>query len=833
MPRSITLLLLSGVGCAPFAQMENYYENWDPPTIEGLSSTSEAGNIGGGTLTIEGSGFGEDADQLVVVFGDDNAEILSVSDSEIEVRVPPGPISGGAVDVRVATATGTAMAEGAYTYDVGEHFDEQIGHIQINNFWESCLGGLSDRLDDTYGAIGCNEIAYLGYTGIDGLAETLSFRYPRLHAENIGFFGGSDQAGSDWVVERPGQVNFVFGVEDLHADIGEVVLTNELWKGDYWCPDLDGQASYRYGGGVEGYLDPVSVSPSSYLDGSSCEEGEPGAVPMSELHFCMAPSEDGVPSYVYRADWTVSKNFFAGKKNDHTKKGTIVLEAKEVGIEGLELDVPESLIVYNTEGFEPALTDAEAADDLWAITAFQGCFDDTGASETLDDVALRFEWTPSSVSEDDGTFDCDEAGELCAQHTYVRLTLTALSLNWFGTVDYPIRATIVAEDKAARGSDLASIEVPASIMYQIPTVRLPQAGGLTGSGLLDSTQSDWGYVVTTFERVTDYTVRTSSGDTVVFSYTTGDFGFFGWDNPTEADGCHNCLDDDNDGWSDADDPDCAGGTEEVGYGDDPCNDNIDNDGDGRRDSLDAECESGDDSDESDCSNGDDDDGDGLTDDEDPGCAGGGNEGDADLAGNCEDGIDGDSDGWTDTLDPDCATGTEELGYGSTVCNDGADNDGDSLPDAADTDCVDAYDGDESSGSGVSNCTDGIDGDSDGWTDTLDPDCATGTEELGYGSTVCNDGVDNDGDSLPDAADTDCVDAYDGDESSGSGVSNCADGIDGDSDGWTDTLDPDCATGTEELGYGSTGCNDGVDNDGDSLPDAADTGCVDAYDTDEE
>ena len=829
MPRSLYLLLLLGVGCAPFSTFDPYYENWNPPSISGLSVVSEAGNIGGGTTTINGSGFGEDANQIVVQFGDDNAQIVSITDSAIEVIVPPGPITGGAVDIRVATTTGTGTAVGGYTYDVGTLYAEQIGHIQINNYWESCYGGLSDRLDDAYPGVGCNTISYVGYAGIDGVAESLEFRYPRLHAENIGYFGGTDQGSSEWVVERPGQLGFAFGVEDLHADIGEVVLRNEIWEGDAFCPDLDSLASYRYGGGVEGYLDPVTVAGADYLQGSNCDPGDEGAYPLDELRFCTSPSEDGTSSFVYRPDWPVVKNFFAGKKNDWTKSAEITISAPAVGIDGLLVDVPESLVVYNTEGFEPVLEGETAANDLWSLSTMQGCFDDDGNGERLDDVALRFEWTPSKVSEQDGTFECNSPGELCAQRTYVRLTLTALSLNWFGTVGYPVRATLVVDDEAPRGSDLASLEVPASVMYQIPSVRLPQASGLAGGdGLLDSTISDWGYVVAAFERVTDYAIRTNTGDTVVFSYTTGDFGFFGWDNPTDADGCSNCLDDDDDGWSDADDPDCAGGAEETGFGDDACNDGRDNDGDGREDADDADCLSGDGADESNCSNELDDDADGLADELDPDCLAGGNEGDN----ACDDGADSDGDGWVDLADPDCSGGDEEVGFGTTACNDGEDNDLDGLADILDPDCLDAADDDEATPVVTPGCEDGTDEDADGWTDAADPDCAGGGDELGFGGTACNDGVDNDGDLSVDAADPDCADASDDDESTPVVVTGCTDGLDGDLDGWTDGADPDCAVGSEELGFGVWACNDGVDNDVDLFIDGLDPECIDALDEDE-
>ena len=79
--RTLALLVLSG--CASLTPIEPYYANWDPPTISSLSSDGEDGNIGGSTITIEGSGFGDEGDDLVVQFGDDNATILEVEDGQI------------------------------------------------------------------------------------------------------------------------------------------------------------------------------------------------------------------------------------------------------------------------------------------------------------------------------------------------------------------------------------------------------------------------------------------------------------------------------------------------------------------------------------------------------------------------------------------------------------------------------------------------------------------------------------------------------------------------------------------------------------------------------
>jgi WD40 repeat protein len=56
--------------------------------------------------------------------------------------------------------------------------------------------------------------------------------------------------------------------------------------------------------------------------------------------------------------------------------------------------------------------------------------------------------------------------------------------------------------------------------------------------------------------------------------------------------CEDGIDNDGDGWLDEDDPDCAGGDKELGFGDGECNDGEDNDGDELVDSADPGCEDG-------------------------------------------------------------------------------------------------------------------------------------------------------------------------------------------------------------------------------------------------
>ena len=115
------LLLLCGLPSLLVAcqgeDLSEYYTG-SPPDVTGLSVDSEPGNVGGQVATLSGSGFGDDPGGVTVVFGANNAELLSVSDSSIELVIPRGPLEGGAVDIRVGTTGGQTTAEGLYTYDV-------------------------------------------------------------------------------------------------------------------------------------------------------------------------------------------------------------------------------------------------------------------------------------------------------------------------------------------------------------------------------------------------------------------------------------------------------------------------------------------------------------------------------------------------------------------------------------------------------------------------------------------------------------------------------------------------------------------------------------------
>jgi len=122
------------------------------------------------------------------------------------------------------------------------------------------------------------------------------------------------------------------------------------------------------------------------------------------------------------------------------------------------------------------------------------------------------------------------------------------------------------------------------------------------------------------------------------------------------------VDNDQDGFANADDPECLFGWDPSGEGSLPvgCEDTLDNDCDGWVDALDPGC---------------------LTN---PLSETLGGEG----GGTCGNGIDDDSDGWVDALDPDCLSGMDdEIALTTPLeCNDGIDNDGDGNIDGADADC---------------------------------------------------------------------------------------------------------------------------------------------------
>ena len=315
---------------------------------------------------------------------------------------------------------------------------------------------------------------------------------------------------------------------------------------------------------------------------------------------------------------------------------------------------------------------------------------------------------------------------------------------------------------------------------------------------------------------------------------------------------------------------CTPGTPggEGPFNDPSCSDGVDNDCDGLTDGDDPDCTE---PDPEVCDNGIDDNGNGLVDCEDPQCdnfvygttacgvgacaaegqevcqtpdivdtctpgtpSGEGPSGDA----TCGDGIDNDCDGLTDAADPDCAEPEPE------VCDNGVDDNGNGLIDCEDPQCDGFVDGACATGEpGI--CADGTFV-CQSLSQVCEQNQQAGTEGP-FGDPTCSDELDNDCDALTDAIDPDCEEVPeicdDGIDNSGNGLVDCEDpACDGFVGGACDTGNPGiCAAGTTacrelqefcdqnqqavpEGPFDSPTCTDGLDNDCDGLTDAADPDC---------
>ncbi len=291
-----------------------------------------------------------------------------------------------------------------------------------------------------------------------------------------------------------------------------------------------------------------------------------------------------------------------------------------------------------------------------------------------------------------------------------------------------------------------------------------------------------------------------------------------------------------------------------------------------------------------CSDGVDNDEDGFVDADDLGCASIDDEDERDVdiqpdnPPQCADDIDNDQDGLTDyPNDPGCTTrGTDDEVDPAErpECSNGIDDDEDDTTDyPRDNGCSSAADPDEQSGRRPAQCNNRIDDDQDGFTDyPNDPGCAAFgdlSEQDGLLVPDCADGLDNDRDGLVDFPyDNGCSAAGDNDEREPAVLPACSNGLDDDEDGVIDfplepgcqfaadedetdpNFPPQCANGRDDdqngrsdfpddVGCAFAGdtressdgiiqprCSDGVDNDLDGQIDLNDVGCLGSRDNDE-
>lgn len=733
----ILLLLVSACGPTGLGDNPPYYdEGATAPVINGVSPDEERGNVGGQTLTIQGAHFGDDAGQIMVVFGGRNAKVLSVSDSEIVVEAPHGPIEGGPVDITVGTPDGQATLDDGYTYEVDEITDGQTAYVMVS------------------------EYSFAGDYTFDGGAEFYEIAYPRVHTPVVGYWGASDTAG-EWKLEIPDTALYAEWVDDLRTDIGDsFTLYNPGWKGEEYCyrPTYD----FTYTGGTADgeILDAYTIG-GVVRGGDSCDEpDEKLNYQLSTVKFCKEPAAL-VRAPAYRADWPlVDDEGYSfdpiGSEDDDDAAAEVVLDLG--GEDGdIHLILPERFALRGTQGFQ--VSGDEENEPLWGGYGVNTCFDADGdGNTTLDETALRWEWAPSELDEDALLEEAralnQDGGVIKDVRVYVNASLIYGAFSWLGLEGYSARATLEVNDGAG------ALEVPAWVLYEFPSINT----NFGGTRLSNPATVNYAYLLLSVSRVVEYHIETSKGD-VVFAFVNAELGASGWANPRDQDGCGDCLDNDGDGWTDDEDPDCLrDGTEEVGYSDYTCNDGQDNDGDDKIDREDSVCEDATDG-EDNCSDGRDNDNDGYEDDEDCECIAGLSESGETVDLGCCNEADDDGDGWTDRDDPDCETGEDELGYGADACNNGSDDDGDGLIDAGDPYCAEkGADGTVEAPVGRDGCADGADDDGDGYTDLNDPGCeypnfdAEDSEPDASEDLVltCYDGLDNDGDTFSDAQDPDCA-----------------------------------------------------------------------------
>ena len=137
--------------CAPVSYDEYYPVRIDP-VIGELSLTSQPGNVGSVEITMTGSGFGDSVDDVLVLFNNHNAELLSVSDDQIVflTRWRNFWWSGGC---HRRSETGYTVAEDAFVYEVADYSNSeedfyagQEGYIKITNMYDNstAVSGLQD-----------------------------------------------------------------------------------------------------------------------------------------------------------------------------------------------------------------------------------------------------------------------------------------------------------------------------------------------------------------------------------------------------------------------------------------------------------------------------------------------------------------------------------------------------------------------------------------------------------------------------------------------------------------------------------------------------------------
>ncbi|MFT4979959.1 MAG: hypothetical protein ACI8S6_005871, partial [Myxococcota bacterium] len=326
--RTLLLLLPSVVLAACTGGLQPYYSTGSAPSVSGLSIDEQLGTLDGATVVVEGANFGGDRNAVTVLFGHQNATVVSAGEDTLTVIVPHGPVSGGAVDVSVGTVGGQARLEDAYTYSLPSRADGQIAYITITNDGASCYAGIYST-----DIGGCEGFALSGETGIASRAEGFEATFPKAHIPFSLGKGGFAQAASlsweEWrIITNPFDLNTADlenNTKNQRIDVGEISLTNPALEGESTCVDLSYFASYTYNGGDEwetAFEDGLLYSNTSVrgtsgtlLDEGDCSDeniasGLAREDDLGTLKLCETDEFETSNTYVYESDWLASESFF-------------------------------------------------------------------------------------------------------------------------------------------------------------------------------------------------------------------------------------------------------------------------------------------------------------------------------------------------------------------------------------------------------------------------------------------------------------------------------------------------------------------------------------------
>lgn len=701
-------LLLLLTGCSKFGDgFQGYYPESGGPTLSGVSPAGETGNVGGQLATLSGSGFGDDPNRVTVAFGSQTAELVSVTDAEIQVIVPPGSIASGVVDVVVSTPDGRADLSEAYDYDVGGLYEDQTAHISVAS----------------------------GSFGVFGSAEFLEFAWPRFHLPAAGYNSATENS-SDWAVFSYDDPPYVAGLEDLYVnERTPFALRNPALEGYQICASV---SSTAFG------------NPELQALGDECDGRGKRAWPADTMDFCVPPALTK-PDPIFQADWPTDANFFGIIEEDDDGEARIDGSKEPIA---LELDFAQDSTFAALSGKK--LLIPPSATFLGVAESLSECVDSNGdGSADAADNAMSLSWTPTVSAA-----ELLEGSDAKDVRVTVHASMQFAYAGWYGIEAFPVRAIASADDSEGR------INMPLEVLYQFPSISEDYPGLMIIAlvritdytfELPDGTDLVVSYSELSVGGLQEWSNPLENGPCGDCVDNDGD-GWLDDDDLDCEDGdaevgytdypCNDGLDNDDDGIIDADEEECRNPDDDETN----CNDDKDNDGDGYTDREDGECDSsvGDGIEDGvgedpnwECSDGEDGDEDGWTDFDDPDCA---NESDIEAGfgdTECNDGVDNDGDGKTDERDPRCflegAEGSESVTFADD-CTDGADNDGDGYTDEHDPGCeLDRQGDSEGDTCGdaeaypyMPTCYDCEDNDGDGDIDADDDACVSDGEPDGFG-----------------------------------------------------------------------------------------------------